>query len=109
MRYSVSDTAEWGDYVSGPKVVTDDTRKAMKEILANIQSGAFAEEWMEENADGRPVFNSPRGRDDQPGRRGRPRTCAHDAVAEPEGGQAGRRRSVGRSPLIGRMKRMDTN
>ncbi len=56
MRYSVSDTAEWGDYVSGPKVITDDTRAAMKQILANIQSGAFAEEWMDEYHAGRPNF-----------------------------------------------------
>jgi ketol-acid reductoisomerase len=56
MRYSVSDTAEWGDYVSGPKIVTDETRKAMKEILSNIQSGAFAEEWMDEYHAGRPTF-----------------------------------------------------
>lgn len=56
MRYSVSDTAEWGDYVSGPKIVTDDTRAAMKQILANIQSGAFAEEWMDEYHAGRPGF-----------------------------------------------------
>jgi ketol-acid reductoisomerase len=48
MRYSVSDTAEWGDYKSGPRVVTDEVRAAMKEILAEIQSGAFAEEWMDE-------------------------------------------------------------
>lgn len=48
MRYSISDTAEWGDYKSGPRVVTDETRKAMKEVLEEIQSGAFAEEWMDE-------------------------------------------------------------
>ncbi|RME61921.1 MAG: ketol-acid reductoisomerase, partial [Caldilineae bacterium] len=48
MRYSVSDTAEWGDYKSGPRVITDETRQAMKQILAEIQSGAFAEEWMDE-------------------------------------------------------------
>lgn len=48
MRYSVSDTAEWGDYKSGPKIVTDETRAAMKQVLADIQSGAFAEEWMDE-------------------------------------------------------------
>ena len=56
MRYSISDTAEWGDYVSGPKVITDDTRVAMKQILTNIQSGAFAEEWMDEYHNGRPNF-----------------------------------------------------
>ncbi len=48
MRYSVSDTAEWGDYVTGPKIVTDDTRAAMKQALADIQSGTFAREWMSE-------------------------------------------------------------
>jgi ketol-acid reductoisomerase len=48
MRYSVSDTAEWGDYKSGQRVVTDETKKAMKQILQEIQSGAFAEEWMDE-------------------------------------------------------------
>jgi len=63
MRYSVSDTAEWGDYVSGPKIITDETRKAMKEILANIQSGAFAEEWMEEYHSGRPTFMQTRKRE----------------------------------------------
>ncbi len=56
MRYSVSDTAEWGDYVSGPPVITDDTRVAMKQILTNIQTGAFAEEWMDEYHNGRPNF-----------------------------------------------------
>jgi ketol-acid reductoisomerase len=48
MRYSVSDTAEWGDYKSGPRIVTDETRAAMRQILKEIQSGAFAEEWMDE-------------------------------------------------------------
>jgi ketol-acid reductoisomerase len=48
MRYSVSDTAEWGDYKSGPRIVTDQTREAMRQILKEIQSGAFAEEWMDE-------------------------------------------------------------
>ena len=52
MRYSVSDTAEYGDYTRGKRIVTDDTRKAMREILGDIQSGAFAEEWMSEYAEG---------------------------------------------------------
>ncbi len=51
MLYSVSNTAEYGAYVSGPKVVDEATRKRMKEILANIQSGNFAKEWMRENTD----------------------------------------------------------
>jgi ketol-acid reductoisomerase len=56
MRYSVSDTAEYGDYTRGPRVVTDETRKEMKKILSEIQSGQFAREWMEENKSGRKKF-----------------------------------------------------
>jgi len=63
MRYSVSDTAEHGDYTAGPKIITDQTRAAMKQILADIQSGAYAEEWIEENAQGRPWFNAVRERE----------------------------------------------
>ncbi len=53
MRYSISDTAEWGDYVSGPRVVGDDAKRAMKSILAEIQSGEFAKKWIDENEKGR--------------------------------------------------------
>ncbi len=60
MRYSISDTAEHGDYSAGPKIVTDQTRQAMKGILADIQSGAYAEGWIDENAQGRPWFNQRR-------------------------------------------------
>ncbi len=56
MRYSVSDTAEWGDYKSGPRIVTDETRATMKQILEEIQSGAFAEEWMDEYHGGGQVY-----------------------------------------------------
>jgi ketol-acid reductoisomerase len=56
MRYSVSDTAEYGDYTRGPRVVTEETRKEMKKILSEIQSGAFAREWMAENKSGRKKF-----------------------------------------------------
>jgi len=52
MRYSVSDTAEWGDYTTGPKIVTDATRAAMRQALDDIQSGKFAREWMEEARSG---------------------------------------------------------
>jgi ketol-acid reductoisomerase len=52
MRYSISDTAEYGDYTRGGRIVTDETRKAMRDILSEIQSGAFAEEWVTENAEG---------------------------------------------------------
>ena len=60
MRYSVSDTAEHGDYTGGTKIITDETQAPMKKILADIQSGAYAEEWIEENAQGRPWFNEQR-------------------------------------------------
>jgi ketol-acid reductoisomerase len=60
MRYSVSDTAEHGDYYSGEKVINEQSKAAMQEILADIQSGAYAEEWIEENAQGRPNFNARR-------------------------------------------------
>jgi ketol-acid reductoisomerase len=63
MRYSVSDTAEWGDYVAGRRLVTDETRKEMRNILAEIQNGAFAEDWIEENHNGRPRFNAYRSAD----------------------------------------------
>ncbi len=57
MRYSISNTAEYGDLTRGPKVVSDDTRIAMKKILADIQSGAFAREWIAENKSGCKNFN----------------------------------------------------
>jgi ketol-acid reductoisomerase len=53
MRYSVSDTAEYGDYTRGPRVVNEETRKEMKRILAEIQSGQFAKEWIAENREGK--------------------------------------------------------
>jgi len=56
MRYSVSDTAEYGDYVSGPRVITADTKKAMKQLLKEIQKGDFAKKWMAENKSGRKSF-----------------------------------------------------
>jgi len=60
MRYSVSDTAEHGDYTAGPKIVTEETKEAMRQILADIQSGGYAEGWIDENASGRPWFNEHR-------------------------------------------------
>lgn len=58
MRYSVSDTAEWGDLHVGPTIVTEETKKAMKQNLKNIQEGTFASEWIQENLAGRPRFNA---------------------------------------------------
>jgi len=60
MRYSISDTAEHGDYTGGPKIVTEDTKKAMKKILEDIQSGEYARGWIAENAAGRQTFNKTR-------------------------------------------------
>src|ERR1700692_3286588 len=56
MRYSVSDTAEYGDYTRGPRIVTAQTRAEMKKILAEVQSGEFARQWIEENKTGRKKF-----------------------------------------------------
>jgi len=58
MRYSVSDTAEWGDYTAGPKIVTEETKKAMQQILKDIQSGKFANDWMAEYESGLPRFKA---------------------------------------------------
>ncbi|MGI8914827.1 MAG: ketol-acid reductoisomerase [Chloroflexota bacterium] len=63
MRYSISDTAEYGDYVSGPRIVTEETRKEMKRILREIQDGSFARQWILENQAGRPSFNAMRKHD----------------------------------------------
>ncbi len=58
MRFSISDTAEYGDMTRGPRIVTDETRAEMRRILDEIQSGRFAKEWINENQAGRPVFNA---------------------------------------------------
>ena len=58
MRYSISDTAQWGDFVSGPRVVTDRSKEAMKDVLKDIQDGEFAKGWILENQANRPVFNA---------------------------------------------------
>ncbi len=58
MRYSVSDTAEWGDFTAGPRIITDDTKREMKKLLSEIQDGTFAKGWILENQANRPVFNA---------------------------------------------------
>ncbi len=58
MRYSISDTAEYGDYITGPKIITDETKKAMKGVLKDIQEGTFARNWLLENQVNRPYFNA---------------------------------------------------
>ena len=63
MRYSVSNTAEFGDYTRGPRIVNEQTKQEMKEILAEIQSGRFAREWILENRAGAPSFKATRRRE----------------------------------------------
>lgn len=58
MRYSISDTAQWGDFVSGPRVVNADTKARMKDVLTDIQTGVFAKGWILENQVGRPQFTA---------------------------------------------------
>jgi len=60
MRYSVSDTAEHGDYHAGSKIITEETKGVMKQILTDIQEGKYAEDWISENENGRPWFNKTR-------------------------------------------------
>jgi ketol-acid reductoisomerase len=60
MRYSISDTAEHGDYTGGPRIVTDATKQEMKKMLAEIRSGEYARNWIKENESGRPEFNRQR-------------------------------------------------
>ena len=57
MRYSVSDTAEFGDYTRGPKVIDENVKSNMRDVLAQIKDGTFAREWITENDEGRPTFN----------------------------------------------------
>lgn len=63
MRYSISDTAEYGDYIAGPRVVTEETKKAMKGVLTDIQNGTFAKNWLLENQVGRPFFNATKNKE----------------------------------------------
>jgi ketol-acid reductoisomerase len=63
MHYSISDTAEYGDFTRGPRIVTDETRAEMKRILGEITSGAFAEEWIAEAKAGYPRFTQLREQD----------------------------------------------
>lgn len=58
MRYSISNTAEYGDYITGPRIITEETRKEMKKVLSEIQNGEFAKRWILENKAGRPAFNA---------------------------------------------------
>lgn len=63
MRYSISDTAEYGDYTVGKRIITDETRKEMKKVLSEIQDGSFARNWILENQANRPFFNARRNQE----------------------------------------------
>ncbi len=65
MRYSVSDTAEHGDYTGGPKIITNETRNAMRQILAEIRDGTYAKKWIAENDAGRPWFLAQRKKEQE--------------------------------------------
>ncbi len=65
MRYSVSETAEYGDYTRGPRVIDDMVKDEMRQILAEIQDGSFAKEWILENQAGRPVYNALKRMDEE--------------------------------------------
>ena len=87
MRYSVSDTAEYGDYTRGPRIVNQQTREEMKKILSEIQSGQFAREWIAENKTGRHKFLRLReAARDSADRKSRPRASRDDAVPQKEKG-----------------------
>ena len=64
MNYSISNTAEFGEYVSGPRIITDGTRAEMKRVLKDIQSGAFTSEWIREYKAGLPKFKAIRRNND---------------------------------------------
>jgi len=63
MWYSISDTAEHGDYTAGPRIITDATKAEMKKLLVEIQDGTYARNWILENQAGRPSFNMTRKRE----------------------------------------------
>ena len=95
MRYSVSDTAEYGDYTGGPRIVTDETKREMKQMLAEIQNGKYAQ-GVDCRERGRPAElpQAARGRPQSPDRAGRRAPARADAV--PQAGHRGRVQPSGR-------------
>jgi ketol-acid reductoisomerase len=65
MRYSVSDTAEYGDYTAGPRIINEQTRETMRQILREVQDGTFARKWIKENETGREWFEATREKEQQ--------------------------------------------
>ena len=105
MRYSVSDTAEYGDYTRGPRIVNQQTRDEMKKILAEIQSGEFAKEWMAENKAGRQKFLAMReAAQNQPIETVGARTPRNDDLPKEEKGSRRPQVAVGVRASRGRLK-----
>ncbi|HXX61848.1 MAG TPA: ketol-acid reductoisomerase, partial [Candidatus Sulfotelmatobacter sp.] len=103
MRFSVSDTAEYGDYVSGPRIIDDHVRATMRQVLAEIRDGSFADRWIAEDRAGRPSFERLRAQDrdhqiEQVGAALRSQMAWLDPV-EVTAGQA--QASAGRRPAAG--------
>ena len=97
MRYSISDTAEHGDYTGGPRIVTEQTRAEMKQMLKEIQDGTYAKKWIGENETGPPVVQrDASGRAEAAARRSRREAARDDAVPQPGDAQAGRTGSARR-------------
>ena len=85
MNYSISNTAEYGEYMTGPRIITAETKAEMKRVLADIQTGRFTREWMRECKAGQPNFKATRRLNDSPSDRGSRREAArHDAVDREE-------------------------
>ena len=95
MRYSISDTAEWGDYLSGPRIVDEGVRERMRQVLSEIQDGTFAKEWLGEAEAGFPHFLALRreARGSELESRG-PRAASDDALAALRGEGGARWRTV---------------
>ena len=93
MRYSISDTAEWGDYIAGPRIVTPEVKKAMQGLLNDIQDGSFAKRFIEDQNTGRKrVRELPRAGAQPPDRKGRRRAPQSDALPRPRQGRERHRR-----------------
>ena len=88
MNYSISNTAEWGEYVTGPRIITEETKAEMKRVLKDIQTGKFTSEWMQEYRSGLPASRASAASTTPPDRGSRRKAARHDAVDRQE--QAGR-------------------
>ena len=103
MRYSISDTAEYGDMTRGKRIISEDVREEMALILEEIQTGEFAREWILENMAGRPVYNAIKREEDRARDRSRgTRAARHDAVAR-QGRQTGVSGAAAHYPRVARI------